>query len=316
MLNRKQRLLLLKFFSLFSVVRGYNILIIVLAQYLTAVYILAPELPVRDVVFDIGLLMLVLASAAAIAGGYIINSFYDSEKDLINRPYKTMLDRLVSQNTKLSAYFVLNFLSVIFASYVSFRAVLFFSLYIFGIWFYSHKLKKYLFIGNLTAAILAVIPFFAVFIYYKNFDLVIFVHATFLFLLISMREVVKDLENLKGDLVQNYLTIPVVYGERVAKQMLTILAVLTLFLAALLIVRFDIGWMWIYFTGSIMAMLVFLVVLWMANSKIHYLGLHVLIKAVIVIGVFSIVLIDVDLLLNRFSRFVGLIFTGEFPLFT
>jgi 4-hydroxybenzoate polyprenyltransferase len=199
---------------------------------------------------------------------------------------------------------------------VSFRAVLFFSLYIFGIWFYSHKLKKYLFVGNLTAAILAVIPFFAVFIYYKNFDLVIFVHATFLFLLISMREVVKDLENLKGDLVQNYLTIPVVYGERVAKQMLTILAVLTLFLAALLIVRFDIGWMWIYFTGSILAMLVFLVVLWMANSKIHYLGLHVLIKAVIVIGVFSIVLIDVDLLLNRFSRFVGFIFTGDYPLFT
>src|SRR5690606_36845245 len=111
-----------------------------------------------------------------IASGYMINSFYDSEKDLINRPRKTMLDKLVSQRTKLSAYFVLNFLSVIFASYVSFRAVLFFSIYIFFLWFYSHKLKKYPFIGNLTAATLAVVPFFAVFVHYSNFDIIIFVH--------------------------------------------------------------------------------------------------------------------------------------------
>ena len=88
-----------------------------------------------------------------IASGYIINNFYDSEKDLINRPQKSKLDRLVSQNTKLSFYFVLNFLAVVMASYVSFRAVIFFSVYIFAIWFYSHKLKKMPFIGNLTSAI-------------------------------------------------------------------------------------------------------------------------------------------------------------------
>ena len=75
MLNRKQKLLFLKFFSLFSVVRSYNILIIVIAQYLTSIYILAPDLPVREVLFDVNLLMLVLASSSAIASGYIINSF-------------------------------------------------------------------------------------------------------------------------------------------------------------------------------------------------------------------------------------------------
>ena len=228
MLSRKQKYFFIKFFSLFSIIRGYNILVIVFAQYLTSVYILAPQLPVKKVLFDLNLLMLILASSTAIAAGYIINSFYDRDKDLINRPRKSMLDKLVSQRTKLSSYFVLNFISVIFASYVSFRAVVFFSLYIFGIWFYSHKLKKFPFIGNIVAATLAVIPFFAVFIYYKNFDLVIFVHATFLFLIISMRELVKDLENLKGDLVQNYRTIPVVYGEIISKKMLSILSILTL----------------------------------------------------------------------------------------
>ena len=290
---------MLKFFSLFSVVRGYNILVIILAQYLTSIYILAPNLPLGDVLFDLNVLMLVLSSAAAIAAGYIINSFYDSDKDIINRPIKTVLDRLVSQNTKLSGYFILNSLSLVFASYVSFRAVLFFLVYIFAIWFYSHKLKKFLFIGNITAAILAVIPFFAVFIYYQNFNSVIFVHATFLFLLIAMKELTKDLENIKGDLAQNYKTIPVVYGVLVSKKMLTALSIATLIPAVLLLMYFSIGYMNYYFYGSSIALVFFDVFLWKSSKRSHFLTLHNILKLIIVAGVFSIVLINVHLVLSR-----------------
>ena len=78
MLNRKNKLLLLKVLSLFSVVRGYNILVIALAQYLASIYILSPNLPLRQVVFDVNLFVIVIASAMVIAGGYIINNFYDA----------------------------------------------------------------------------------------------------------------------------------------------------------------------------------------------------------------------------------------------
>jgi 4-hydroxybenzoate polyprenyltransferase len=284
---------------MFSVIRGYNVLIVIIAQYLSSIYILAHHKPLREVIFDLNLLMLVLATAASIAGGYIINNFYDSEKDLINRPQKSMLDRLVSQNTKLVFYFTLNFVSVIFASYVSFRAVLFFSAYIFGIWFYSHKLKKLPIIGNLTSAILTITPFFAVFIYYKNFETVIFVHAMFLFLVIAMRELTKDLENIKGDLALNYKTIPIVYGERTSKVMLTLLAVLTLLPAYLLIYRFQVGKMTYFFYLSVVLLVVFIALVWKSNKKPHYLILHNILKFIIVAGVFSILLIDVDLVLNR-----------------
>ncbi|TNF72570.1 MAG: ubiquinone biosynthesis protein UbiA, partial [Bacteroidetes bacterium] len=80
MLSRRTRLFLLKSLSLFSIIRGYNILVIILAQYLAAIFIMAPDLPLREVVLDISLLFLVFSSALVIAGGYIINSFYDSEK--------------------------------------------------------------------------------------------------------------------------------------------------------------------------------------------------------------------------------------------
>ena len=296
MFNRGQKLLFLKLLSLFSVVRGYNVLVIVIAQYLTSIYILAPNIPVRKILFDPNLFAIVVASAIAIASGYIINSFYDVEKDLINRPTKTMLDRLVSQRFKLSTYFILNFISVIFASYVSFRAVVFFSLYIFGIWLYSHKLKKIPFIGNFVSATLAITPFFAVFVYYKNFQHVIFVHAIFLFLIILIREMVKDLENIKGDIAHNYQTIPVVYGERMSKILISCLSLLTLIPAYLLVTTFAVGYMYIFFYACMLLMVVFM---WRSTTKIHYLVLHNILKFIIVSGVLSILLIDIDLVLNR-----------------
>jgi 4-hydroxybenzoate polyprenyltransferase len=281
------------------VVRGYNILVIVIAQYLASIYIFAPDKTIKSVLFDVNLLMLVLASSATIAAGYIINNFYDSEKDLINKPTKTMLDRLVSQNTKLSFYFVLNFSAFVVASYVSFRAVIFFALYIFAIWFYSHRLKKQPMTGNIVSAILTVTPFFAIFIYYQNFELVVFAHAIFLFLLVSMRELTKDLENIKGDLALNYRTVPVVYGEKISKLMLTIVAVLTIISAIILILYFKIGYMYYFFYLSIAFLLLYIILLLLSNKKTHYLILHNILKFIIVAGIFSILLIDVSIVLNR-----------------
>ena len=302
MMRRKNRLLLLKCVSLFSIIRGYNILVIALAQYLASIYILAPDWPLRDVLLDLNLFIIVLVSALVIAGGYIINSFYDSEKDLINKPRKSMLDRLVSQRTKLSTYFVLNFASVILASYVSFRAVIFFSAYIFGIWFYSHKLKRIPLLGNLVSATLAITPFFAVFVYYKNFEPVIFVHAMYLFLLIFVRELIKDMENMAGDLAQDYRTLPLLYGTKMSKSLASVLVLLTLLPALSLIYYFDVGYMYLYFIGSIILLIAFLFLLWKANSKKEYVWLHNILKFIIVVGVFSILLIDVDLILNRILR--------------
>ncbi|SHJ43492.1 geranylgeranylglycerol-phosphate geranylgeranyltransferase [Maribacter aquivivus] len=299
MLNRRNKLLLLKVLSLFSVVRGYNILVIALAQYLASIYILAPELPVRKVVFDVNLFVIVIASAMVIAAGYIINNFYDAEKDLINKPRKSMLDRLVSQRFKLTTYFVLNFFAVIAASYVSFKAVFFFSSYIFGIWIYSHKLKKIPFLGNFISATLAITPFFVVFIYYKNIQPVIFMHAVFLFLLILAREMIKDLENISGDLAQNYRTIPIIYGARTSKILISLLILLTLVPSLLLIFKFDVGYMNFYFMLCVVLLVLFVFLLFKAKARKDYVWLHNILKLIIVMGVFGILLIDVDLVLNR-----------------
>ena len=283
MLSKQHKLFVMKIISLFSVVRGYNIFIIVLAQYLSAIFILAPEKNTLAIVLDFNLFIIVLASSLTIASGYIINNFYDSKKDFINRPNKSMLDRLVSQKTKLNVYFTLNFIVAFLAVFVSWRACLFFSVYIFLIWYYSHRIKKYPIIGNLTAALLAVLPFFAILLYYKNLYEVIFGHATFLFLLLLIREMIKDLENIKGDLLNDYKTIPIVYGEVISKKIITVLTISTLIPVYVLIEIFEVGYMDIYFYSCLIILIFFLLKLWKSNTKTDYLLLHNILKFLIAV---------------------------------
>ncbi|KIX21701.1 ubiquinone biosynthesis protein UbiA [Flavobacterium sp. 316] len=292
MLTRKSKLFLTKIFSFFSVVRGYNIWVIALAQYLSAIYILAPEERAMNILLDWKMFLIVLSSSLTIASGYIINNFYDAKKDLINRPKKAMIDRLVSQSTKLKVYFAINFLVVTLVSFISWKAVLFFSSYIFLIWYYSHKLKKQIIIGNLTAAVLAVLPFFGILMYYRNFYQVIFAHATFLFLIIFIRELIKDLENIEGDLANEYKTIPVLFGEYTSKVIISIITTLTIIPVYFLTDIYDVGYMDIYFYTSLIFLVFFLLKLWKSKEKTDYLKLHFLLKFIIVSGVFCIILID------------------------
>jgi 4-hydroxybenzoate polyprenyltransferase len=283
---------------MFSVVRGYNIPVIALAQYLSAIFIMAREKRALTVLLDFNLFIIVIVSSLTIASGYIINNFYDSKKDLINRPNKSKIDHLVSQRTKLQVYFTINLVVALLAMLVSYRAVLFYSTYIFLIWFYSHKLKKYSIIGNLTASFLAILPFFALLLYYKNLYPEIFAHATFLFLLLLIREIIKDLENIKGDIANDYQTIPVIYGEVFAKKTIAFLTVLTTIPVYFLVEIYDVGYMDIYFYLSLIILLFFLLLLSKSNTKIRYLQLHFILKFIVVSGVFCIVLIDPAVLIH------------------
>lgn len=297
--NKKNAPLYIKLLSLFSVVRGYNIALIVIAQYLASIFIFSPEKELRHILLDINLYFIVLSSICVIASGYIINNFYDFEADKINRPVKATIDSIVTQKTKLQIYFLLNFLGVIFSFLVSWRAALFFSVYIFLIWFYSHKLKKYPLTGLFSAAILAILPFFAVFVYYKNFSEIIFTHAAFLFFILLIRELIKDLEGIKGDFIHNYQTIAVKYGEHFTKILITILVFLTLNPIYFLLKYPEIGGMKYYFYVSGAVLFFFVLFLWFSKSKNNYTLLHFVLKLMLLAGVFSLALIDYSVIINK-----------------
>ena len=217
LLQRKYRLVILKFIALLSLVRWYNVLLLVAAQYLASFFVLRPISDWRSSVLDYRLHLIILASSLVIAAGFIINSFYDQEKDLINRPQQTIFERLISRRTSFQLAFTFILLAILLAYVVSWRAALFYLLYAGALWYYSHKLKKLTFIGNLAAAILAITPFFGIFFYFGSIHWDLFIYVSFMLFLELSREIVKDIAAVKGDVIIGYPTLPVVLGVRKTK---------------------------------------------------------------------------------------------------
>ena len=288
----KKKSTLFKFLSIFSVVRIYNVLLIILAQYLTSIFILSDKNFI-EVIFDFNLFLLILCSSISIASGYIINNFYDEKKDIINKPIKYKIDDVVKSSTKINFYFILNFIVVIFASFISIRAITFFVIYIFFLWLYSHKLKRTLLIGNLFYSILTITPFFAILLYFKNIDLIIVAYALFLFFILLLKDLTKDLKNLAGDFTQNYQTIPVVFGESFTRVLITLITLINIILIFNLFLNFSSGYMYLYYGFSLLMLILFIFRLYRSKNVSDYLKLHNILRLIIATGVFSIILLAI-----------------------
>ena len=125
------------------------------------------------------------------------------------------------------------------------------------------------------------------------------VHAVFVFLLFLLRELVKDLEKVPGNIAQNNQTITVKYGDKVTKILATIIAILTYTVISGMFGVSEIGYMKYYFIGVVFLLLFFIVCLWLSTTKKQYLLLHTLLKVIIALGVLSLVLIDKSVIIGR-----------------
>ena len=201
-----------RFLSLLSVTRVYNGFLVILAQYLSAIYIFARAEPIELLLRNSELHLIVLASFLVVSAGYLINQYYDLPKDLINKPYKSMIDLQRTPSSLMRWYALLNLVALVLSLFVSLRATLFFLGYLLSIWLYSHRLRRLLIWGTLFSAFLAVSPITALFLYYQHLEWKIIGFALFLFLLLLIIALVKDLENLPGDLAVGLKTLATSWG--------------------------------------------------------------------------------------------------------
>lgn len=288
----KASTLLDKCFSVFAAIRLDTLLVLFLAQLLSVRYILAPETSWLQHLTNGNLVMMIFAILLVVAAGYVINNFYDAEKDRINRPQKYMVGQGVSPAFQLFIYGTFNLLALFFALMVSPRTLPFFGSYIVGIWLYSHVLKKMFWASNLFAALLAIVPFFALSLYFRNFSPLVLNHAAFLFLIILVRDMIKDLKNFRGDYVRKYQTTAVQFGIKVTKCIITGLIMMTYVpIYFLLFEEHALGAMHYYFEASTFFLFIVLVLLWLSHTQKMYLWTHNLLKLLIFAGVLSIVLV-------------------------
>lgn len=277
----------LKWLALLSIVRWYNILLTIFAQYLSAFVLMRDEpQTLHDLLVDFKLHGIVLASIFSIAGGFIINNFYDFEKDLINRPHSTLFNRTVSKRSQLNFYILFNLIAITVAFMSSFKIGIFFMIFISALWLYSHKLQKMAFIKEFVASALSVACFFAVLLHFSKYYPFIFVYGAFYMSLVYSREVVKQFINYNGDLALEIHSIPVSLGQEKARAFLGFVMVLS-FCGGLGILFYEGLSARNYFIALSMAVIA------LSGYLIHrnrYKHVNTLYKVLMVLGILNILL--------------------------
>ncbi|MBF6609633.1 MAG: UbiA family prenyltransferase, partial [Chryseobacterium sp.] len=196
--------------------RFFMALLLTFALYVSTFFLFNQEENLRQFVFDFRIHGIIFCAVLSILAGGIINQFYDVEKDHLIKPFRTRLQSFLKQKYFLYAYIILNTVSLGVAFLISYRVFLFYLLYQFLMWFYSHKLSRLLILNNLTFVALTLYPFFGMLVYYRTFSGKIMMMAAFLFLMLLMIDIIKDTLTAKVDRIFGYTTIPIYFGKKTA----------------------------------------------------------------------------------------------------
>lgn len=208
---KNRGLILYRFSQFISLLLGARIFVLMFfafTLYVSTFFLFNQEETFRSFVFDYKVHGIILCSLLSMAAGGIINQFYDQAKDRIQKPFRTRIQNFLKQRYFLYTYLFLNVLSLSVAWLLSPRIFIFFLVYQFMIWFYSHRLSRILVVNNVAFVILSLYPFFGLLVYYRHFSLKLLLMAAFLFAVLLIIDVLKDILTVRPDKIFGYHTVP------------------------------------------------------------------------------------------------------------
>ena len=218
--------------------RFFTTIVLAFALYVSTFFIFNTNENIKDFVFDLKVHGIIFCGLMSILTGAMINQFYDQEKDRVVRPFRTKLQSFIQQKTYLISYLIGSILSLILAGIISLRVFIFYLIFQIFIWAYSHKLSRILILNNLLFVSLSLYPFFGMVIYFEAYNVVVFVMAAYLFLLLLLMDLMKDILSQRIDSVLGYQTLPNTIGiswtKRISIGVLLLLMIISVALYQLL----------------------------------------------------------------------------------
>jgi 4-hydroxybenzoate polyprenyltransferase len=262
--------------------------------------------------------LLMVSSVIIAAAGYIINDYFDLNIDLINKPDKLVVDKIISRRWVIFWHLLFSIAGIIIGFYIDWKTdVRFLGFANFGcvvlLFIYSISLKKKLLSGNivisaLTAWVILVISLCEtsnllqpqlIGSFTEKITRISILYSGFAFVISLVREVVKDMEDIEGDRRCGCNTMPIAWGINTTKVFVAVwLVVLT---GALLIVQFYVlvfKWWWsaIYCILLIIIPLLYIFkMLSAANSTHDYHRLSSFIKLTMFTGILSMLFVKLYL---------------------
>lgn len=216
-----------------TLIRFTNLLMMALGQVLVQACLLFPDSPLPEALPG-RFWLLVLSTVLIGAAGYIINDYHDLKIDAINKPGRIVIGKDLTRRKAMLAHLFLSAIGVALGAMLSWWVGLVNFISVMLLWGYSADLKRRPFSGNLVIAILAATMILVLAVFNRTGNLGLWAYAAFAFVSTLVREIIKDMEDMKGDAAHDCRTLPIVLGVRKTKPFLFALLLLfyTLVLAA------------------------------------------------------------------------------------
>ncbi|GAB4040375.1 geranylgeranylglycerol-phosphate geranylgeranyltransferase [Spirosoma gilvum] len=216
-------------------IRLQNLLIVVLMQMMARLFLVGPRQEGLRLLINPGIWLLCLSTVCIAAAGYIINDYFDVKIDLVNKPDRVIIGRYLKRRVAMGVHQVLNVVGCLIGLYLSKWIFLIDVVAVTLLWFYSALFKRQLLVGNLVISFLAALSLLVMAIYYRHNTEMVLIYALFSFGISIIREIIKDMQDIRGDARFGCRTLPIVLGLRRTKYVLYVLIGLftgTLFLIA------------------------------------------------------------------------------------
>lgn len=298
----------------FKLIRIKNIIIIILTQYAIRYLIVRTILDINGLELrfsELDFFLLVLSTIFITASGYVINDYFDTKTDIINKPDEVVVGKVITRRKAIIIHSVFNIIGIGFGVYLSFKIdipvlSLIFILITGILWFYSTTYKRQFLIGNVIVALLtALVPLMVLLFeipvlistygeimnYFREMitTLTVWVSAFafYAFMTTMIREIIKDVEDYEGDKAFGRNSLPIVLGVKTTK----IVIVSLVFIVIISLFYFWYEWLddilsLIYFISFLGIPLIFLVFYTMkARNKEQYSQASRLIKSIMLAGI-------------------------------
>jgi len=295
-----------------QLIRWKNLIMIACIQLLFK-YIYFPIFSVTTTLSNLDFSILLLATIAIAAAGYIVNDIYDLEADKVNKPGKVIINKKISIKKGYLYYNLLNIIGIIAGFYVAYRIdnISFVAIFIITallLKVYNSDFKKRPLIGNIIVSLLVSLSILIVGVFdiipaitnenvveqFQAFRVLID-YSVFAFMFMLLREIVKDIEDVNGDKKLNMSTLPILLGRRRSKNIVFGLSFIPLILVTLYSFNnfSDIPVILAYMLIVVMLPLLhFMTKILYAKTKKDYTYASNLLKLIMLLGMLSIFVIS------------------------
>lgn len=302
--------------AFFRLIRWPNLLFIVLTQMLFRYFILPfvyleGHAGYENIKLSQSLFYLLMLASVCIAGaGYIINDYFDVNIDQVNKSQRVIIGKFIKRRAAILLHATISFIGLVLSMYVGYKLrnvfiplFNFFAIMILLV--YSSTFKKKLLIGNILISILTAWVILVLTVAEYRFRIsphdvvwqrllkLSFTYAGFAFIISLVREVIKDMEDMEGDLKYGCTTMPIVWGIPVSKVFAGVwIVVLVGVLVALQIYVIQFGWWFSVFYSFVVIIIPLIWVLrelYKANTPAQFHSLSNVIKIIMLAGILSMI---------------------------